>query len=227
MIVPDPVPLGVSGSVTIPREKYRAHVAGKAGSEIVLVNDRQRIEYLVRRLNGTLDRPLTAPGSEGLARMVLSHFENVDLLPHFAEKALETLRDGKRHDRIGVSPNDPRFAVWFVAWNGTHREVQSERYGEYFDRLAGIGRTLVRGDIAIAGLLEIDAYVRDNADLSQPGRSLDDVFEIDIEYSYLPGFSFDSSAEAPDQLSKALILNLDLCTPEQKRMLKKLMAPPG
>lgn len=227
MILPDPVPLGVSGTVTIPRERYPLHLASKAGGSHLLLNDGQRIAYLVRRLNGALDRPLTVPGSEGLARLILGHFKGTDLMPHFAEKALETLRDGKTHDRVGVSANDPRLAVWFVAWNGTHREVQAERYGEYLDKLAGTGRMLVQCGVAIVGLLEIDAYVRDNADLSQPERSLDDVFEIDIEYSYLPGFSLGSSAKAPDQLSKTVILNPDLCPPEQKRMLEKLMAPRG
>jgi hypothetical protein len=225
MILPDPVPLGVSGTVTIPRDQYRARLDSKAEGGDLLLDDKKRIAYLAHRLDGALDQPLTSPGSEGLARLILSHFEDIDLLPLLAEKALETLRDGNSHDRVGVSPDDPRLAVWFVAWNGTHREVQSERFGEYFKSLASTGRMLVQRGVAIAGLLEIDAYVRDNVDLSQPGRSLDDIFEIDIEYSYLPGFLIGSSAKATGPISKTVMLNPDLCSQEEKQIIEKMMAP--
>lgn len=225
MTLPDPVPIGVSGIVTIPREEYRARLAGKVKGKDVLTDDGQRIAYLARRLIEALDRPLTSPGSEGLAHLILGHFEGIDFLPHFAEKVLETLRDGNTHDRVLVSADEPRVAVWFVAWNGTHREVQSERFGQYFKSIATSGRLLVERGIEIVGLLEIDAYVRENLDLSELGRSFDDIFEIDIEYSYLPGFLLGSSAKAPGPLSKVLMLNPDLCSLDEKRILEKFMGP--
>src|SRR5436309_447965 len=122
----DPVPLGVSGAVTISLEQYLTRVRRKPEHAPVLLTEEERIPYLARRLSAALDQPLTSPGSEGLARLVLGYFQGVDLMLHFAEKALEALRDGESHNRTAVSPDHPRVAVLFVAWSGTHREVQSQ-----------------------------------------------------------------------------------------------------
>jgi hypothetical protein len=225
VILPDPVPIGVSGTVTIARDEYLERFVDKVEGKDILTDDRQRIAYLAHRLIGALDRPLTGPGSEGLAHLILGHFEKMDPLSHFAEKVLESLRDGNAHDRALVSPGKPRVAVWFVAWNGTHREVQSERFGRYLNSIAATGRLLVERGIEIVGLLEIDAYVRENVDLNQIGRSFDDIFEIDIEYSYIPGDLLGSSAKAPGQLYKVMMLNAELCSPDERQTLEKLTGP--
>jgi hypothetical protein len=135
MTLPDPVPLGVSGAITVPLTRYLASGGGQAGQ--VLLNDAERTEYVARRLAEAFQRPLTSPGSESLAQSVLGQLSDADraeLLMRFGEKGLESLRDGENHDRMAVSSDAPQVAVWFDAWNGTHREVQSERFGNYLGR---------------------------------------------------------------------------------------------
>jgi hypothetical protein len=58
-------------------------------------------------------------------------FGDVDVLGSLAEKGLETLRDGSQHNRTAVSADDPHMAILFVAWNGTHLEMQAKRFGNY------------------------------------------------------------------------------------------------
>ena len=224
MILRDPVPLGVAGSVTIPLEQYVARVGREPERAEVLLDEKERIAYVAHRLSEVLDRPLTSPGSEGLAQGVLQYFQGTDLAPHFAEKALETLRDQQMHSRIAVPTNDPHVAVSFVAWSGTHREVQPQRYGNYLPALYATGRRLVEQGFPLAGFLEVDAYVRDNPDPEDPGRPLDEVFEVDVEYSYLPGALLGSPSEEATSLPDALVLNPDLCSPEQLQPLRAFMA---
>src|SRR5256885_8320777 len=109
-ILHDPVPLGVTGSVTIPLQQYLARVGRSPERASVLLDETQRISYLALRLSEALNRPLTSPGSEDLARLVLGHFQGIDVMVHFAEKAMETLRDGKMHNRTAVSQSEPHVA---------------------------------------------------------------------------------------------------------------------
>lgn len=224
-ILHDPIPLGVTGSVTIPLQQYLALVGRSPERATVLLDETQRISYLALRLSEALNRPLTSPGSEDLARLVLGHFQGIDVMVHFAEKAMETLRDGEMHNRTAVSPSEPHVAVLFVAWNGTHREVQSQRFGNYLQPLAATGMRLVQHGFQLAGFLEIDAYLRDNPDLNDPGRPLDEVFEVDVEYTYLPGYLLGSSNSTSTRLPRTVILNPDLCSPEENQLLRNLLRP--
>jgi len=221
---PDPIPLGVSGSVTIPLQRYVALVGSAPRSSSVLLDEEQRISYLGSRISEALDRPLTHPGSEGLARLVLSHFQSVDMVRPFAEKAMQTLRDGASHSFMAVSADEVRVALLFVAWNGSHREVQSQRFGKYLPALFASARRLVDKGIELAGCMEIDAYLRDNPELDRPGLPLSEVFAVDVEYSYLPGFAFGSSSKPNASLPKVVMLNTSLCTPEENQQLGKLSA---
>jgi hypothetical protein len=221
---PDPVPLGVSGSVTVPLSQYIARAGKGPHPSVVLLDEDQRIAYLGHRLWEALDRPLTSPGSEGVARSVLSHFQSVDVASAFANKAMQTLRDGESHNTIAVSADEVRVAALFVAWNGSHREMQSQRFGNYLSPLFTTMRRLVDRGIPLGGCLEIDAYVRENADTDDPGRPVDVVFEVDVEYSCLPGFAVGSANKGDPSLPKLIMLNPDLCTPEENQLLRKLMA---
>ncbi len=221
--LPDPVPLGVSGSVTVPLKLYRTRVGKDPDRRALLLDDTARVAYINRRLADALDRPLTSPGSAGLARSALGHFSGLEVLPAFAEKALETLRDGNSHNRTAISP-DQHVAALFVAWNGTHREVQPLRFGNYLKPFLGLGTRLVERGLPLKGFLEIDAYVRDNAEADNPARALDEVFEVDVEYSYIPGFFLGSSEKPVASLPNLVLLNPDLCDAEEHQVLKQLMA---
>jgi len=220
----DPVPLGVSGSVTIPLQQYLARVGRMPEQDTVLLNETERISYLALRLAEALNRPLTGPGMENLARVVLEHFQ-FDVISSFAEKAMETLRDGKKHDRTALSAYEPRVAAFFVAWYGTYREVQSQRFGNYLQMLGSVGTRIVQLGVPLAGILEIDAYLRDNPDPNDPGRLLDEVFQVDVEYSYLPGSLLGSSESRSPSLPRVAILNFDLCSPEENELLTKFIVP--
>jgi hypothetical protein len=222
MNLPDPVPLGVSGSMTVPRAHYLARVGARAGQR--LLNDDDRAAYVARRLAEALERPLTSPGSASLARTVLSRFPGFDPLTYFARKAIETLRDLKRHDTMVISPGEPRVGAWFVAWSGTHREVQSERYGNYLELLGGTALRIVDMGVPLAGFLEIDGYVRENPDPDDPDVPLDQVFEVDVELSFLPGRLLKYPKEQPNPFPKLPMLNFDLCTPEERQVLENRMA---
>jgi len=218
--LPDPVPLGVSGAVTIPLARYQSLTGTRP---VVLLTDDQRHEYIAARLRQALDRPVTSPGSEGFARQALARFPGVDLAPHFAEKALETLRDGQIHNRTAISPGVPHLAILFVAWAGLHGELQALRYGNYLSSLYRTGKRFVDQGMNVVGILEIDTYLRDNADPDDPGCSLDETFEVEVEYSYLPGWAFGSSAPRTPPFSSVIMLNPDLCDDEERQVLDKLM----
>src|SRR5215471_15747203 len=115
---PNLIPLGVSGSVTVLLSQYVARTGSTPQPSAVLLDEEERITYLGRRIWDALGRPLTHPGSEGVAELVLGHFESVDVAPVFAKKAMQTLRDGESHNCIAVSPDEARVAALFVAWNG-------------------------------------------------------------------------------------------------------------
>lgn len=219
MELPDPVPLDVSGQITLPLAAFLAARDIHGGPDEVLLTDEERIAYLAQALWRAVDRPLTSPGSEVFAKKVLECFPGVDLMEGFAEKALETLRDGKSHNRTAISTRAPHVGVLFVAWNGTHREVQPERYGHYLQPLLATAHGLVQRGIPLAGLLEIDAYLRESADASQPTRPLEQVFAVDLEYSYVPGFLVGADASAAHPLPSMLMLNPDLCTEEERQLL--------
>jgi hypothetical protein len=221
--LPDPVPLGVSGTVKVPLREYAERAGRKPERGALLLDDSDRVAYIARRLSRALDQPLTAPGSAGLARTVLGHFSGLDVLRPFAEKALETLRDGNSHNRTAISPQEPHAVVLFVAWNGTHREIQPQRFGNYLKSFLGTAGRFIQQGIQIGGFLEIDAYVRDNAEPTDPTRALDEVFEIDVEYSYMHGSWLGSSSKQASSLPDVVMLNPDLCDPEENQLLKKLM----
>ena len=220
--LPDPVPLGVSGALKIPLKLYLECAGRNPDRGAILLNDTGRVAYIARRLLGALDQPLTAPSSAGLARPVLAHFSGVDILQAFAEKALETLRDGNSHNRTAISP-DQLVAVLFVCWNGTHREVQLLRIGKYLKPFLGLAGRLVERGLQIGGFLEIDAYVKDNPEANDPAKALDEVFELDVEYSYVPGFLLGSSNKAAGSLPSVVLLNPDLGDAEEHQLLKKFM----
>src|SRR5262249_29726949 len=98
---------------------------------------------------------------------------------------------------------------WFVAWSGTHRELQSERYGEYLPVLLSTAYRLVNSGMPLAGFLEIDAYLRGDPE---------DV-EVDVEFSFLPGMLL-GAADAPNSLPAVVYVNPDLCTAEQLEQLR-------
>jgi len=219
MDLPDPVPLGVSGTLSVPRSHYEAASARK-GRIDVLCDDRTRIAYLVHRLEDAFNRPLTFPGSGAIARAMLGLFPEPEVaVTAFAEKALQTLRDGARHDRIALPQGSLPIAVCFVSWNGTHREVQPLRYGTYFEALAGVAMRVVDRHGPLAGFLEIDAFVREDIDPQDPARPLAETLEIDVEFSFLPGFVLRYPEEAPSPLPKLVMLNKDLCAVEELQKL--------
>jgi hypothetical protein len=57
--------------------------------------------------------------------------DDARLLDAFAEEAMKTRGDFTRHHWLKFSDSEPSIGLWFVAWSGTHREVQTERFGEY------------------------------------------------------------------------------------------------
>jgi hypothetical protein len=158
-----------------------------------------------------LERPLTAPGSEKLAALVLQACGSQrEWLPLFVKKCLQTLDDGNPHSMGLVSPRQD-FVGSFVAWHGTHREVQLERVGKYLGSLFATANKFVQMGLQPIGFLEIDAYVRKSADLA-----------VDIEYSYLPSFAFGGTAPVDDPRFRVIQINPSLCTTEEKQVLRQL-----
>jgi hypothetical protein len=178
----------------------------------------ERIEHMAGLLEQALQHPLTGEAWPGLVATAMGLFGDVPLLHAFAEKAVETLEDYERHDRLAVSPGEPRVAVWFVAWSGTHREVQTERYGEYFGVLASTAYRIVQRGAELAGFLEIDAYIRGEA--AAEGSS-DALIEVDVELSFLPGLALQYPPEKPNPLPPIFHVNQELCTPEEMAQLRQ------
>jgi hypothetical protein len=62
------------------RIRERARAGRKPFTEPVKYSRiERRVAYLARRLSEVLDRPLTNPGSAGLARKILASFQDVEL----------------------------------------------------------------------------------------------------------------------------------------------------
>jgi hypothetical protein len=181
---------------------------------MINTRDDARVSKAAIRIAEAFERPLTAPGSESLARLVLAQFGPTDLVSSFAKKAIQTLDDGHSHSLAVVSPEGTqRFAVTFVTWNGTHREVQAERVGRYFSALYATAAKFIELGVQLTGFLEIDAYVREDSDIT-----------VDVEYSYLPGFAFGSSAPVTDRRFRVIHINPHLCSEEERRALSRLEA---
>jgi hypothetical protein len=224
-VLPNPVPLGTSGVVTLPLERYLALAGQEPDTKSsLLLNDEDRVAYIARRISQVLDHPLTTASAAGLARAVFAHFPEIDIALLFAQKALETLRDGEPHNRTLVAPDETRVCVLFAAWNGTHRELQTSRYGNYLKPLLVTARRLIEQGVQLGGLLQIDAYVRDNPDVKSPAKALDEVFKIDIEYSYIPGYLVGCINKAANSLPNVAMLNPDLLTVEESQAIEKAMA---
>src|SRR5690242_13893247 len=101
------------------------------------------MSQLAQTLREALTRPLTGEIWPGLADAVFERFgeDLPQVMDAFVEKSQQTLSDFQRHDRLMFSAAEPRVGLWFVAWSGTHREVQAERYGEYLPALMStVGR---------------------------------------------------------------------------------------
>jgi hypothetical protein len=191
------------------------------------VTERQRVEHVVQQLTEALQRPLTSPGSVEVAVAALRQLSGASMaetLYTFAEKAVQTLRDGERHDTLALSPRSPHAAVWFVAWNGTHREVQPARVGAYLGELMGLAHRLTEDGFELAGFLEIDAYVRNGADADSSDSSLGPSIQVDIEYSFLPGVVLGMPPGIVSPLPSVFLVNQDLCTPDERQVLSQLMA---
>ena len=186
-----------------------------------MADEEERRVHVARRLSNSMDQPLTAPGSEGLARLALSQLSDTDLvsvLDQFTSKVLETLGDGQRHDTLAVPPGGG-VAMWFRAWPGMHGEVQPQRLGLYLNELYGQARWLADRSILLTGFLEIDAYV---AEWANPPRPLKNRLALEVEYSYLPG-ALIGGASADDPRWNAVVLNPDLCSAEERQALLKFM----
>jgi hypothetical protein len=167
---------------------------------------------MTQRLIEGFGRPITAPGSEARAALVFSTLGGeADVAGLFAKKALQTLDDGEMHTAVLSLPgNEPLFVVAFAAWNGSHREIQAERVGRYLSTLFATARRCVEWGLNPAGFLEVAAYVR------MAGKQL----VVDVEYSYLVGSAFGSSAPLPKEpLLRAIQINPTLCTAEERKML--------
>ena len=224
MGLPDPVPLGVSGRLNAPPAFVDAAFKKRKAPVDVLRDDNARIAYLAKRIDDALDRPLINPGTGALARTMLGLFpEPAVVLAGFAEKALETLRDDSRHDRMAVVQEGVPAVVWFVCWSGSHFEVQTLRYGTYLGALASTASRIVESRGPLAGFLEIDAFVRENVDPKDPGRPLADAFQIDVEYSFLPGNFLKYPGGVPNPLPNLVMLNRSLCTAEEIQAIEEKM----
>ncbi|GAA3342913.1 hypothetical protein GCM10020358_39650 [Amorphoplanes nipponensis] len=166
---------------------------------------------VLQLLTQRLARPLTGSGSELLGRAAFAQFADRDaaaFVARFADKAVTTLRDGRRHDFIAIPPGGG-IAVWCNTWPGTHLEALPLRFGSYADQLAGKASWLVERGVRLAGLLEIDAYVGEPDDL-------------EVEYSFLPG-RLVGGVRAPDARWSNIMLNVHLCSDEQRQALEGFM----
>ena len=76
--LPDPVPLGVSGSVTVPLKAYRVRVGHDPDARALLLDDTARVAYITVRLADALDQSFgwnrPKNGTAVRADKVLLHF---------------------------------------------------------------------------------------------------------------------------------------------------------
>ncbi|MDR4467195.1 MAG: hypothetical protein MRJ68_02735 [Nitrospira sp.] len=214
-------PLGISGLVSVPRNRISIDCA-TTGTSQFLFTDEERLSWLARRLERQLDFPVIAPGSGVIARQILQRFPT-DLGPEFAKKLLLTVRDGEMHSMLMISGKDKPVAVCFVCWRGSPRDLVATRYGGYLDGFFNwIGR-LNQSDIRPLAFLQIDAFIQEEVDAAEPFRLLNDCVILDVEYTYLPGYFF-GQQQADDTVPKAVVINLDLLSDEQKGQLAPLIA---
>jgi hypothetical protein len=170
---------------------------------------------LARRIDAAIDRPLTHPGSQALARRFLDRFDgHADLADAFAGKALQTLADGQLHSLAVISPDAPVVAIHAQTWYGGHLEHQAARIGEYLGALLHTGQALVRRGVPLAALLQIDLYLRDD----DPGAGT----EVDAEFSLLPGFFAGADRAAGGDWPAVLLLNTSLLSDEERQALAKV-----
>jgi hypothetical protein len=217
------IPLGLSGLVTIPKDRVAslARRGAPARPPEFLLTDDQRLAWLNDRLDRQLDHPLIAPGSGDIARKVISRFP-FDLGEEFSRKLLMTLRDGEMHSTLAVAPGDATVAVSFVAWNGTWQDLIAKRYGSYLNSFFG-NMSTIESARPLAALLQIDAFIAESVEPEDPFRSLDECISLDVEFTYVPGRAFGVARTADPSLPKVILLNLDLCSDEQKNQLQRLI----
>jgi hypothetical protein len=221
--LPDPVPLGVAGAVCVPRSDYAATQADTEPA--VLCDDEQRQSYIAERIERALQSPLTATAAAELAPTVLARFPaEAELLTAFAAKVLQTLRDREPHSVLVVSPDVPPVAVMFLCFNGTHLDALPGRVGEYLPRLLGSAGEAFKRFGQLAAYMELDVYAIDAPSADAPRATLDDVFTIELEFSYLPGAMWGLGDQDTGGLPPVTVLNPDLCGPDDLQVLKKLKA---
>jgi hypothetical protein len=75
----------------------------------------------------------------------------------------------------------------------------------------------------LAAFLQIDAFIAENVEPEDPFRSLDKCISLDVEFTYFPGRALGVAQTAETGLPKVIVLNLDLCSDEQKDQLKPLI----
>jgi hypothetical protein len=215
------VPLGVSGAVTVARKSIGVVRAADSVRRQFLFTDEERLDWLARRLDRQLDSPLIAPGSAAIARRILQRFPT-DPRPHFAEKLLLTVRDGEMHSTLAVSGEDKPVAASFVCWRGSFRDLIATRYGRYLPGFFNWVGRLNSAGVRVTAFLQIDAFIAEAVDPAKPLRPLEDCVTLDVEYTYLPGYFF-GPEQTDDTVPKAIVMNSDLLSDEQKRDLAALI----
>ena len=95
---------------------------------------------------------------------MLAHFPEINVALFHAERPWKHFVTANPINCTLVARDETRVAVLFAAWNGTNRQLQTTRYGNYLGPLVVIARRLVEQGVKLGGMLEIDAYVGDNAD---------------------------------------------------------------
>lgn len=213
MRAPDPVPLGISGKVTIPQRELLPHIA--KGAPKYLATEALRLQYVTACLQDGMLAPVSVTGSAAIAAEAMEYFAGTEIVPALAEKALETMRTGVKHKRAAASPGEPRMAVAFTAWPGTRDEVQPQRKGLVVGQLLHTARVMIEQGVQIAGILEIAAYVWDRPDRKRPQLPLDEISGVQVEFGYLPGFLCGSTAKVQGRLSKVLMFNEHLLSAEE------------
>jgi hypothetical protein len=216
------VPLGLSGLVTISKGRVAtaARTTGRELPEFLLTED-ERLDWLNLRLDRQLDYPLTGAGSGAIARKILARFPS-DVNLEFCRKLLKTLREGEMHSTVAVGPGDASVAVCFVAWRGLWQDLAAKRYGLYvnafFDCMARVEKLR-----PLVAFLQIDAFIAETVELEDPLRPLDESISLDVEFSYFPGRAFRTMQIDDPSVPKVILLNLDLCSEEQKNELKRMV----
>jgi hypothetical protein len=215
------VPLGISGLVTAARKSIGITGTVDRARQPFLFTDEERLDWLAGRLDRRLDSPLIAPGSGAIARRILQRFPTDPRL-HFAKKLLLTVRDGEMHSTLAVSGEDKPVAASFVCWRGSFRDLIATRYGRYLPGFFNwIGRLNSAG-VRTTAFLQIDAFIAEAVDPAEPLRPLEDCVTLDVEYTYLPGYFF-GPEQTDNTVPKAIVINLDLLSDEQKRDLAALI----